>query len=133
MGPWDMGLPASAKCGDESGRERPGRCRLTCARARGTRNSLLLGFAGAFRGSELIALEVADMQEAEDGLRVVIRRCKSDKEGKGRGRPMGAKGGRSGLVHALSHCTRVRDLPSANRVSSRDAQALGAGFSAAFP
>lgn len=44
---------------------------------------LLLGFAGAFRRSELVALEVADLQEAADGLRVTIRRSKTDQEGAG--------------------------------------------------
>jgi site-specific recombinase XerD len=44
---------------------------------------LLLGFAGAFRGSELVALTVADLIEAEGGLRVVIRRSKTDQEGQG--------------------------------------------------
>src|SRR5438046_2309566 len=39
---------------------------------------LLLGFAGAFRRSELVALDVADLEETEDGLRVTIRRSKTD-------------------------------------------------------
>ena len=37
---------------------------------------LLLGFAGAFRRSELVALNVADLQFCEGGLRVVIRQRK---------------------------------------------------------
>jgi site-specific recombinase XerD len=44
---------------------------------------LLLGFAGAFRRSELVALDVADLEETEDGLRVIIRRSKTDQEGQG--------------------------------------------------
>ena len=44
---------------------------------------LLLGFAGAFRRSELVALEVADVVEEEAGLRVQIRHSKTDQEGKG--------------------------------------------------
>ena len=44
---------------------------------------LALGFAGAFRRSELIALEVADLAETPDGLRVTIRRSKTDQEGEG--------------------------------------------------
>ena len=31
---------------------------------------LLLGFAGAFRRSELVALNVADLEETEDGLKI---------------------------------------------------------------
>ena len=42
---------------------------------------LLLGFAGAFRRSELVALDVADIAEAEAGLLVTIRRSKTDQDG----------------------------------------------------
>ncbi len=45
---------------------------------------LLLGFAGAFRRSELVALDVADVQEKPEGLAVTIRRSKTDQEGAGR-------------------------------------------------
>jgi site-specific recombinase XerD len=45
---------------------------------------LLLGFAGAFRRSELVALDVADLEETETGLLVTIRRGKTDQEGAGR-------------------------------------------------
>src|SRR5262249_17986744 len=41
----------------------------------------LLGFAGAFRRSELVALDVADLEEAPEGLLVTIRRSKTDQEG----------------------------------------------------
>jgi site-specific recombinase XerD len=44
---------------------------------------LLLGFAGAFRRSELVALDVADIEETETGLLVTIRRSKTDQEGEG--------------------------------------------------
>jgi len=44
---------------------------------------LALGFAGAFRRSELVALEVADLAEVPDGLRVTVRRSKTDQEGLG--------------------------------------------------
>ena len=44
---------------------------------------LLLGFAGAFRRSELVALDVADIAETETGLLVTIRRSKTDQEGEG--------------------------------------------------
>src|SRR6202790_2764218 len=45
---------------------------------------LLLGFAGAFRRSELVALDVLDLEETETGLLVTIRRGKTDQEGAGR-------------------------------------------------
>jgi site-specific recombinase XerD len=44
---------------------------------------LLLGFAGAFRRSELVALDCADIEECETGLRITIRRSKTDQEGAG--------------------------------------------------
>jgi site-specific recombinase XerD len=44
---------------------------------------LLLGFAGAFRRSELAALEVRDLQFLPEGMRVAIRRSKTDQEGAG--------------------------------------------------
>jgi site-specific recombinase XerD len=44
---------------------------------------LLLGFAGAFRRSELVALDLADIAETETGLLVTIRRSKTDQEGEG--------------------------------------------------
>ena len=44
---------------------------------------LLLGFAGAFRRLDLVALDVADVAEAKTGLLVTIRRSKTDQEGEG--------------------------------------------------
>ena len=45
---------------------------------------LLIGFSGAFRRSELVALDVADVEVGEDGLTVTLRRSKTDQEGHGR-------------------------------------------------
>jgi hypothetical protein len=39
---------------------------------------VLLGFAGAFRRSELVALDVADLEFNRDGLKVTLRRSKTD-------------------------------------------------------
>jgi site-specific recombinase XerD len=52
---------------------------------------LLLGFAGAFRRSELIALDVLDVQIGREGATVTVRRSKTDQEGTGTkiGIPMG--------------------------------------------
>ena len=41
---------------------------------------LVLGFSGALRRSELIALDVADLTPDRDGLRLHIRRSKTDQE-----------------------------------------------------
>jgi integrase len=56
---------------------------LTVLTALRDRALLLLGFAGALRRSELVALDVADLQETTEGLRVLIRRAKTDQEGAG--------------------------------------------------
>jgi integrase len=45
---------------------------------------LLLGFAGAFRRSELVSLTVADLEFVDRGLIVHLRRSKTDQEGVGR-------------------------------------------------
>jgi site-specific recombinase XerD len=47
------------------------------------RAMLLLGFAMAARRSELVALDVADIEECPEGLRVRIRKSKTDQEGVG--------------------------------------------------
>jgi site-specific recombinase XerD len=45
---------------------------------------LLIGFGGAFRRSELVALDAEDVTETEDGLLVRVHRSKTDQEGAGR-------------------------------------------------
>ena len=45
---------------------------------------LLVGFAGAFRRSELAAIGVEDVQETKEGILVRIPRSKTDPEAKGR-------------------------------------------------
>jgi site-specific recombinase XerD len=54
---------------------------------------LLIGFAGAFRRSELVSLDVEDVEECAEGLRVTLRRSKTDQEGAGevKGIPYGRK------------------------------------------
>lgn len=45
---------------------------------------LLLGFAGAFRRSELVSLQVEDLEMRQKGLVVTLRRSKTDQDGDGR-------------------------------------------------
>lgn len=54
---------------------------------------MLLGFAGAFRRGELVALTLADVQRVPEGLIVTVRRSKTDQEGVGllKGIPRGAQ------------------------------------------
>jgi integrase len=44
---------------------------------------LALGFAGALRRSELVAVQVSDLTATERGMDLLIRRSKGDQEGKG--------------------------------------------------
>lgn len=52
---------------------------------------LLLGYAGAFRRSELVALTITDIQFVDAGMIVTVRRSKTDQEGIGytKGIPFG--------------------------------------------
>ena len=45
---------------------------------------LLIGFAGAFRRSELVALDIADIEFVEHGLVITLSKSKTDQEGLGR-------------------------------------------------
>lgn len=45
---------------------------------------LLFGFAGAFRRSELVAIQIEDITEFPHGVEVLLRRSKTDQEGHGR-------------------------------------------------
>lgn len=74
---------------------------------------ILLGFAGAFRRGELVALRVGDLTFTSSGLVIAVRRSKTDQEGQGakKGIPFGASE-RSCPVHA------VRKWLEAARLSS---------------
>jgi len=47
------------------------------------RAMILLGFAGGFRRSELVALEIPDIEWRGAGLRCIVRRSKGDQGGRG--------------------------------------------------
>jgi integrase len=53
---------------------------------------LVVGFAGAFRRSELAALELGDLEKRPEGYVVTVRRSKTDQEGRGqqKGLPYGS-------------------------------------------
>lgn len=53
-------------------------------KGRRDRALLLLGFAGAFRRSELVGLNVSDIQHVPQGVVIHLRRSKTDQEGTGR-------------------------------------------------
>jgi site-specific recombinase XerD len=52
-------------------------------RGKRDRAMLVMGLAGAFRRSELVALDLADIEHAAEGLRVTVRRSKTDQEAAG--------------------------------------------------
>ena len=92
---------------------------------------LALGFSGAFRRSELVALEVQDIEETEHGLRVLIRRSKTDQEGRGHEIAI-LRGARLRAVEALRDWLTAASIMSGTvfrRVNKSDrvmAQALAA-------
>jgi site-specific recombinase XerD len=55
----------------------------TTAKGLRDRALLIFGFAGAFRRSELVALNTWNLEEREKGLRVTIERSKTDQEAQG--------------------------------------------------
>jgi integrase len=62
---------------------------------------LLVGFAGAFRRSELVALNCEDLEFTGEGLVVTLRRSKTDPEGQGR---------KIGIPHGSTDSCPVRAL-----------------------
>ncbi|MEQ1933856.1 MAG: site-specific integrase, partial [Fimbriimonadaceae bacterium] len=56
----------------------------TCPRDLRDKALLLIGFAGALRRSELVALEAGDIDEAPQGIVLNVRRSKTDQEAEGR-------------------------------------------------
>lgn len=48
------------------------------------RSLLLIGFAGGFRASEIVGLDVGDVEFVKNGLLIRLRKSKTDQEGKGR-------------------------------------------------
>jgi integrase len=58
--------------------------RLTPMRAARDKALILIGFAGAFRRSELVGLQYEDMSQYDSGVELLLRRSKTDQEGAGR-------------------------------------------------
>jgi NAD-dependent dihydropyrimidine dehydrogenase PreA subunit len=71
---------------------------------------LLVGFAGTYRRSELVALNVEDVQVTGDGLVITLRRSRTDQEGEGRkgGLPYGSN---PGTCPVCGLCARGKRLP----------------------
>jgi integrase len=88
---YDEGLTAIARYG--AGKEAPATNIITqrlvdsipdnSLKCRHDRAMVMLAFAGAFRRSEVVALNVEDLEFCDDGVRITIRRSKTDQEGQG--------------------------------------------------
>ena len=87
---------------------------------------LALGFAGAFRRSELCALEVADLVEVPDRLRVLIRRSKTDQTGEGQEIAV-PRGYRLRPVEAVQTWLAAAVLGRARLLASKSATRAGCG------
>jgi integrase len=74
-------LPAEVRSAVKGAKAARGKPALALLRDRAL---LLLGFAGGFRRSELVELDIEDLAFTDDGLRVLIRQSKTDQEGEGR-------------------------------------------------
>ena len=62
---------------------------------------LLVGFAAALRRSELVGLDIADIEKTAEGVFLHIRRSKTDQDGAGQTIAIAA-GGKLGVLDALS-------------------------------
>jgi integrase len=70
---------------------------------------LLIGFSGAFRRSELVGLNVEDLEFGADGVKIHIRKSKTDQEGAGQTIGI-AHGGALCPVRALKAWLEASDI-----------------------
>jgi site-specific recombinase XerD len=73
---------------------------------------LLIGFAGAFRRSELVALTVEDVEQVKQGLVIYLRRSKTDQAGEGRKIAIPYARGTVCPVHALQEWLQISEIES---------------------
>lgn len=84
------------------------------ATAKGKRDKalLLVGFAGAFRRSELVALDVAAIRISDARIKILVRKSKTDQTGEGHTKTVPAIGGNICPVAALRDWLDVADIRS---------------------
>lgn len=73
---------------------------------------LLIGFAGAFRRSELVGLQHADMTQYDNGVELLLQRSKTDQEGAGRTVFIPHARGSRCPVKALNNWLALADIDS---------------------
>lgn len=76
------------------------------------RAMLLVGFAGAFRRSELVGITVDNVTLTEDKARILVPRSKTDQEGAGQTKTIPAIGGELGPVNALREWLDTANIAS---------------------
>ena len=99
-------------------------------RGRRDRALLLLGFAGAFRRSELTAIRIEDLEHVAQGLRVTLRRSKTNQIGATEVVPILRSSGDLCPVTAVDEWIRAAALaagPLFRRISRTD-RVLSAGL-----
>ncbi|TIQ44612.1 site-specific integrase [Mesorhizobium sp.] len=81
---------------------------------------LLIGFAGGFRRSELVGLDVEDIEHVRQGIVVLLRRSKTDQEGVGR---------KIGIPFGRTRCCPVNALDQWLSTAAIDAGPIFRGVS----
>ncbi|CAB3915378.1 Tyrosine recombinase XerC [Achromobacter animicus] len=81
-------------------------------RAARDRALLLIGFAGAFRRSELVAIQHEDISVVDEGIEILLRRSKTDQEGEGRTVFIPRAKGARCPVAAIDQWTAMSDIDS---------------------
>lgn len=77
---------------------------------------LLVDFAGAFRRSELVALDIGDLRWTAEGVLITVRRSKTDQMGEGIDKPIAFTGGPLCAATALRSWLAVLQNPTSNIV-----------------
>lgn len=96
-------------------------------RAARDRALLLIGFAGAFRRSELVAIQHEDILAVDEGIEILLRRSKTDQEGAGRTIFIPRARGSNCPVAAINHWLAMSHIASGyvfRRVSRYDTVGL---------
>ncbi|MBU1215713.1 MAG: tyrosine-type recombinase/integrase [Gammaproteobacteria bacterium] len=73
---------------------------------------LLTGFSGAFRRSELVSIQVSDVQFVEEGIVIHLRRSKTDQAGLGRDIAIPIMRGKYCPVKAIKDWLKISDISS---------------------
>jgi hypothetical protein len=122
---WRRGGPQES--GNQRHRARHGGGKGTSLRELRDRAILLLGFSGAFRRSELVALNLTDIEWTTEGALVSIRRSKTDQEGLGRrvGIPRGDIACPVTALEAWLEAADISEGAVFRRIFNRRAQRVG--------